>query len=466
MISTLSRFAVLSLVVATTRLSPAAEPIRLHPDNPHYFLFRGKPAALIGSTEHYGAVLNLDFDYRTYLDELKAHDLNLTRVFSGVYCEPPGAFKIRVNTLAPAAGKFITPWARSEAPGYAGGGNKFDLERFDPAYFQRLRDFLREAGERGIVVELSLFCPFYEDAMWNLSPLNVRNNVNGVGDMARTDVYALKDPAVTDVQTKLVRKLAAELQSVDNVYFEVCNEPYFGGVTLEWQDRIIAAIVEAERDLPAKHLIAQNIANGSQKIERPNPAVSLFNFHYCTPPNSVAMNYELNKAIGDDETGFRGSDDAVYRGEGWDFILAGGSLYDNLDYSFTASHEDGAAEPDAPGGGGRELRRQLHALKAFLESFDFLKLKPDNSVVKSGVPRGATVRVLAEAGRAYALYLRGGSQARLTLSAPAGRYRAEWVNPRNGAVERREDVEHRGGEFKLESPTYSEDIALRIKRIP
>src|SRR5437588_301642 len=38
----------------------AAEPIKLHPDNPHYFLFRGKPAILIGSTEHYGAVLNLD----------------------------------------------------------------------------------------------------------------------------------------------------------------------------------------------------------------------------------------------------------------------------------------------------------------------------------------------------------------------------------------------------------------------
>src|SRR5262245_29626948 len=45
----------------------AAEPLRLHPDNPHYFLFRGKPTVLITSGEHYGAVLNLDFDYVAYL---------------------------------------------------------------------------------------------------------------------------------------------------------------------------------------------------------------------------------------------------------------------------------------------------------------------------------------------------------------------------------------------------------------
>ena len=46
-------------------------PIALHPENPHYFLFQGKPAVLIGSGEHYGAVLNLDFDYVRYLDALK-----------------------------------------------------------------------------------------------------------------------------------------------------------------------------------------------------------------------------------------------------------------------------------------------------------------------------------------------------------------------------------------------------------
>src|SRR5262245_31400099 len=39
----------------------ASRPLSLHPDNPHYFLFRSKLVVLITSGEHYGAVLNLDF---------------------------------------------------------------------------------------------------------------------------------------------------------------------------------------------------------------------------------------------------------------------------------------------------------------------------------------------------------------------------------------------------------------------
>ena len=76
-------------------------PITLHPDNPHYFRYQGKPTVLITSAEHYGAVINLDFDYIRYLETLAADNLNLTRVFTGPYVEPAGAFKIEKNTLAP-----------------------------------------------------------------------------------------------------------------------------------------------------------------------------------------------------------------------------------------------------------------------------------------------------------------------------------------------------------------------------
>jgi hypothetical protein len=62
--------------------------------------------------------LNLDFDYAKYLDTLSADGLNLTRTFSGSYAEPQGAFNIADNTLAPKAGRFICPWARSGEPGY------------------------------------------------------------------------------------------------------------------------------------------------------------------------------------------------------------------------------------------------------------------------------------------------------------------------------------------------------------
>ncbi|MFH1717412.1 MAG: hypothetical protein ABIF19_08690 [Planctomycetota bacterium] len=444
---------------------PVVKPIQLHPDNPHYFLWRGKPTILITSGEHYGAVLNRAFDYKKYLDTLESLGFNLTRTFSGAYCEPVGAFKIRNNTLAPAEGRLICPWARSNEPGYANGGRKFDLTVWDAAYFNRLRDFVGEAGKRGVVVELVLFCPFYEDAMWKLSPMNAANNINGIGTMERTEVYTLKHPELLAVQDAMVRETVRELHNFDNVYFEICNEPYFGGVTLEWQAHIAETIAETEKNLKARHLIAQNIANKHQKISEPNPLVSIFNFHYAKPPNTVADNYGLNRVIGDDETGFAGSEPKPYRIEGWDFIIAGGAVYDNLDYSFTVGHEDGTADISAPGGGGAVLHRQLGILRDFINGFDFIRMQPDNSVIKGGIPEKATARALVEKGRTYAIYINGGGETQLVVELPGGKYTAEWINTKTGRSDKQETFEHTSGNRALNSPRYEDDITLAIRAV-
>lgn len=444
-------------------LAAASEPIRLHPDNPHYFLWRDKPTILITSTEHYGAVLNRAIDYKRYLATLQADGLNLTRTFSGAYCEPVGAFKIERNTLAPASGDLLCPWARSDTPGYPNGGNKFDLTRWDPQYFQRLTDFVAEAGKRAIIVEVVLFCPFYEDSMWRLSPMNAANNVNGIGQLRRTDVYTLKDKDLLAVQDAMVQRIVEALKDFGNVYYEICNEPYFGGVTLEWQAHIAETIVKTESGFAGKHLIAQNIANGSQKIESPNPNVSIFNFHYAKPPVAVMQNYALNRVIGDDETGFAGDERIKpYRLEGWDFIIGGGAVYCNLDYSFTTGHEDGTAEINAPGGGGPQLRKQLQILAKFIQGFDFIRMRPENSIVKGDLPKGVTVRALAEPGQAYAIYVNGSGLASLPIDLPAGRYKAEWLNTKAGDIEKTESFTSDRGSHTLLAPNYAEDIALRI----
>ena len=98
----LLKIRLLSLAILTAATVPAADPIRLHSANPHYFEFRGKPTVLITSAEHYGATLNLDFDYKRYLKTLAADRLNLTRTFIAAYREGPQSFGISSNTLAPA----------------------------------------------------------------------------------------------------------------------------------------------------------------------------------------------------------------------------------------------------------------------------------------------------------------------------------------------------------------------------
>jgi hypothetical protein len=129
-----------------------AQPVILHPDNPHYFLYRETPRIFITSAEHYGAVLNLDFGYQTYLQTLHTEGMDYTRIFIGVYVENAESFGIEKNTLAPLNDKLITPWARSKEPGYVNGGNKFDLDQWNPDYFKRLHDFISTAEELDIIV--------------------------------------------------------------------------------------------------------------------------------------------------------------------------------------------------------------------------------------------------------------------------------------------------------------------------
>ena len=461
-------FIFLLIAVGPAILFSQTQPLALHPANPHYFIYKNKPMILVTSGEHYGAVLNLDFNYITYLDELQSKRLNLTRTFSGAYVEPSGAFNIKKNTLAPVAGRFTCPWLRSSTPGYTNGGNKFDLTQWDAAYFKRVKDFVSAAQKRGIIIEFTLFCPFYEESQWKLSPLNTINNINDLGAVSRTNVYTLDSSvALLGVQEKLVRKIVNELQDFDNVIYEICNEPYFGGVTIKWQRHIADIISETEASFKSRHLISQNIANGSQTIMDPHPAVSVFNFHYASPPYAVAQNYGLNKVIGDNETGFAGNSDSTYRREAWEFLLAGGGLYNNLDYSFTVGNEKGTfVYPSTqPGGGSAELRKQLGFLKDFLYRFDFTHMKPDSTLTNNGQQQKFKSYALTEPGKQYAIYFYRPSRHNVELMLPIGTYEVEWMHPRTGKSETKTLLKHTSGKALLDVPEDSEDIALRIVKV-
>ncbi len=453
--------------LAAAQMSLPAATLSLLPENPHYFLFREKPSVLITSGEHYGAVLNRDFDQTKYLDTLAADGLNLTRTFTGAYVEPAGAFHIESNTLAPSDGRFICPWARSDESGYAGGGNKFDLMRWDPAYFERLRNFVALASERGIVVEVNLFCPMYDGTQWKVSPMNPANNMNHFADLAPNEVYDLKKNGdLQAIQEAMVRKVVEALADADNVYYEICNEPYFGGVTMDWQRRIAEVIEDAEKAGSVRHLISQNVANGTQKITNPIPQVSIFNFHYANPPTAVAENFALGKVIGENETGFKGTADDFYRMEAWEFILAGGGLYNNLDYSFTVGHEDGTFQGSTtqPGGGNPGFRRQLKTLGDFIRSFDFARMKPAREVVQGAIPGDLHLQVLAEIGKQYALYLKGPIPSPLRVDLPAGQYHIEWSDAVSGKPLPAKDVRHPGLIVEIAPPAPQGEFALSIRR--
>jgi hypothetical protein len=468
-----------------------AEPIKLHPANPHYYLFNGQPTILITSAEHYGAVVNKDFDYVTYLDELKSHGLNYTRIYPGALFEPVGKFG-KGNTLGPKPASLLVPWARSNVPGYVLCGNKFDLDRWDPEYFQRLKDFIAKAAERGVVVEICFFNAQYSDT-WSISPLYYENNVQDVGKCDFQDAQTLKHAELVRREADYVRRITEEVNSYDNVILEICDEaPDIGSPPTpiaeagEWVGYMVEVVKNTERNLPKKHLIAQQMEGplGGPFDFAANPDVSIIVTQYVWEAGlqmggmkGLDYEYGRNKPIEFNETAYypfwyKGDKVADSRVEAWEFIVGGGGSFNHLNGQFTVQNPAGNTPDNA------QVLGALKNLKEFIHSFDFLKMHPEISYVVNGIPPGAYCRGMSEEGKQYALYHHhstGGNGSmytvtpgdyteNLVLNLPAGTYRADWVDPASGSVVGTDTFTHQGGNRTFTTPAHSVDIALRVKR--
>ncbi len=469
--------------------SLGAEPIKVHPDNPHYFQFGGRPTILITSAEHYGAVVNRAFDYNAYLDALKQYGLNYTRIYPGYLIEPKDKF-VPGNTLGVPNSDLILPWARSEQPGYALGGNLFDLDRWDPAFFERLRDFVAQAADRGIVVEVCFFNCQYKDT-WPLSPLYKTNNIQGEGDCGYNDAQTLLPEDVLRREEAYVAEIVRRVNEFDNVILEICDEPILNGTPPEqagpWLRHFASLIHETESVLPKKHLVAQQMQG---PLEGPcdmtgDPAIDLIVTQYVWTTGEDQMGgmkgldleYGRGKPIELNETDYypiwyKGDKIADSRVEAWEFIVGGGAGFNQLSGLYTVADPAGkTAENEA-------LCGALKNLVQFMSGFDFIRMSQDRSLTTGDSLSLVHTRGISDPGRQYAFYhhhsrwangsgdyevLPGEYCDTLSLDLPAGVYVADWVDPATATVVRSERIEHKGGASKLVTPVHRIDIALRLK---
>ena len=465
-----------------------APTLQLLPQNPHYFQYQGKPTVIVGSGEHYGAVMNLDFDYDTYLETLQKDGLNTTRLFMGAYYEQPGAFGIQHNTMAPAADKLVLPWNKKE--------DKYDLNSWNDTYFNRLHDFMQKAAQRGVLVEITLFSAYY-GAGWAYHPFNGANNINGTpADLSPNQVNTLNNGTLLGFQEAYTRKLVAELNRYDHFYVEIQNEPWAEGKdtvlvwndylgpddlkqswlqwknTLEiaseasrnWHKTVSGWIADTEKMRGKKHLISHNIANFKLPVWVSDPRISIYTFHYASP-EAATMNYGLNKVIGFNETGFAGKSDETYRRQAWRFMMSGGGLFNHLDYSFTVGHEKGTElANEAPGGGSPSLRKYFKVLKNYLEGLDLATLQPDHAFLQH--VEGAFSYAMRDAEH-WVVYIEPilTKPAGIQLTLPKGNYTATWTDVQTGNVMLKEPVTITEAVHTVQSPAGANDKVLKMRKM-
>jgi len=163
-------------------------------------------------------------DYRAYLDFLKDHGHNFIRLWRWEHFKsqsPGGGFHLCMTPQ---------PWSRT-GPGAATDGKpKFDLSRFDQAYFDRLRDRVIAAGNEDIYVAVMLFdgfCLHLSPAPDNVEghPFHAANNINEIGITSIVDYQVLPlDPHVQALQGAYIRKVVDTVHDLPNVLYEVANE--------------------------------------------------------------------------------------------------------------------------------------------------------------------------------------------------------------------------------------------------
>lgn len=274
---------------------PTSGPLRVHPSNPRYFATPDGRAMWLTGSHTWAAFQERgiegetpDFDFPRYLDFLERHDHNFIRLWVWEHAQ------WMQFTNAPVR---YTPMAyRRTGPGLAlDGGPKFDLDRFDEAFFIRLRQRVELADQRGFYVGIMFYQGFSVKKKpdrpdggnnWHGHPFNKANNINGIdGDPSGADTghetHTLKVPAITRLQEAYVHRVVDTLNDLDNVLWEIGNELH--DPSIEWQYHMIRHLREYEAGKPKRHLI------GMTGAPIKTPALMASPADWISPPGAKWM---------------------------------------------------------------------------------------------------------------------------------------------------------------------------------
>jgi hypothetical protein len=473
------------VVSACFAFTVSAGPIGKHPDNPHYFIYNGKQLVLITTDQHYGAVINLDFDYVAFLNTLQEYGMNLTRIYPGGYVEMKDSY-IAGNPLGPAPDRFILPWKKTSVPGASEyiGSYKYDLDTWDPDYFERLKDFVYQASIRNIIVEIAFFNGMYTDR-WTMQPLFHTNNIQNVGNCDYHLFTTITDESLVKYQAEYVKKIANELFSYDNLIYDISDEPAMEKQnSREWNSRLLDALISVDK---FKHIYGETAHSASPDFTG-DKRTSWIPTEYISPMEiTLDSDYVDNKPIIDVETVYYpfwyGSNPVEEtRVEGWYGMVGGlaGLIHLNSDFSIK--------NPTAEGTDTRtKILPQKQVLMSFMYSLDFIKMTKFTGF--NLINSDALVRGIAETGKQYALYFfhanrkwedwpQGSTASRFDVNTgwftdtisinnvPSGEYKIEWINPTSGEVIESSGKKWEGGNLVIHTPRYLTDVALRMKSVP
>lgn len=410
--------------------------LRTGPRAGHYLTWRGQPLLLIGDSVTQGWMESgTNFNQHAYLKALAARGINLLMLwsFKGTNADLQRQDR-RIGYDAPE----VWPWAGSPED------RTFDLRRFNPAYFDRLRQLVAQAEPKGIVVLVTIHDGWTKTCFAG-HPFNRELGNGPIAD--RRHYVALADydremPSTFDptwdwrqrnqyFQERFCARLLAELEPFSNVIYELFNEG-------EWYDRTRRRRHEQHflafcRARTSKLLLSNcdHIAGFSPHREGNLDMVTLHprdwaghfprfaaGFH-ATPPKPYLYSEPVPEFDGETP-----SLDEVQRSV-WETALAGASWVNQNDTSF--GWDPQATISASTAARDRAYDYAGHCARFFNHSgVSFWEMAPEAGLSSNGV-------CLARPGEEYVIYAWTGDEFTVDLSAaPEAEFAVRWFDPRTG----------------------------------
>lgn len=434
-------------------------PLRVHPTNCRYFADASGQAILLTGSHTWPNLVDMGpsdpppaFDFDAYLKWLQQHGHNFTR---GLTWEPTKWDNTRMknpewrngaHTVAPH------PWPRT-GPGLALDGKpKFDLEKHNADYLDRIRVRLAKARDAGIYVSVMLFegygVQFQSDA-WPNHPMNPANNLQGVdgdknGDGKGIEIHQLAKRRVTKIQEAYLRWLVTGLNEFDNLLYEVSNETHPSST--EWQYHVIRYVKQVESSLTKQHPIGMTYQNrrgeNQTLLESPADWIS---------PNSEG-------GFRDDPPDLQGAkvilaDTDHLWGVGGDAIWVWKTFTRGLNPIFMDTYDGTVlgkvrSQDDGP-------RRAMGQALALSRRVNLARCTPRAELSSTGY-------CLAEPGVSYVVFAPEGGDLEVDLSAASSAFQVEWHNVASGMTAQADPAT--GGAKRLLRPPFSGAAVLFLHR--
>ncbi|MDP2728963.1 MAG: DUF6298 domain-containing protein, partial [Dehalococcoidales bacterium] len=370
----------------------------------------------------------MSFDYMAYLDFMQQRNHNFMRMWNWELFEWTDADSGGINYVIPV------PWLRT-GPGVALDGKpKFDLTRFDQAYFDRLRSRIIAARDRGIYVSFMFFegwaLQFARSPTGSTGhPFNVNNNVNGIdgdinGDEKMFETHTMNTDsrivAVRAIQEAYVRKVVDTVNDLDNVLYEIANED--GGGSAQWQYYMIDFIKNYEATKPDKHPVGMTYRyrGGTNAELFSSPA------DWISPESSAASpyDYRTNPPPADGSKVIISDTDHLW-GIGGDRTWVWKSFTRGLNPIFMdpITSITGSPNPEPPN--VENTRYTMGYTLTYANKMNLSAMTPRGDLTSTGY-------ALVNPGNEYLVYQSGSGS--FTVNLLAGTYSYEWFNPSSGGV--------------------------------